>query len=380
MSSERETGKAPELREAAVRLLRIEDFRNYRTAEVELATGFNVVEGANAQGKTNLLEALYLVSTTKMLRGSRDAEGVRDGARNAEVAVTLYGTETTCGMQLERGARKRASLNGLKLPRAADLIGRVPSVCVSLVDMDVVRGEPADRRQFLDLELSQIYPAYLRHLTLYKRALEQRNALLRRHADAPLPGAVFEPWEVQLAEHGSAIRMARIEHVRALEGAAEQFHDRLAPGERLALKYEDRDHGVGRDELIVRFADSRAEDARRGGTSCGPHRDDLDILVNERSARNFGSLGQQRSALLAVKLACCRIDAEMLGAPPLLLLDDILSDLDADRRRHLSELVVHEAGQAVLTCTEASAVGHEILDRARVFRVVAGVVEVARTP
>lgn len=377
VSSGKESGKALAPDRAGVRRLEMRDFRNYVSAEIELAPGFNVVEGANAQGKTNLLEGLYLVSTTKMLRGSRDAEGIRDGATAAEIQLTLRDTDTECAMRLERGARKRASLNGLKLPRAADLIGRVPSVCVSLVDMDVVRGEPADRRQFLDLELSQVFPAYLRHLTLYKRALEQRNALLRRHGESPLPAAVFEPWEEQLVEHGSALRIARVAHVQALEGAAERFHDRLAPGERLALRYEDRDQGIGADDLRERFACSRAEDARRGGTSCGPHRDDVEILVNERSARNFGSLGQQRSALLAVKLACCRIATETLGAPPLLLLDDILSDLDESRRRHLSELVIHEAGQAVLTCTEASAVGHEILDRARVFRVVAGVVESA---
>ncbi|MCW5940632.1 MAG: DNA replication/repair protein RecF [Fimbriimonadaceae bacterium] len=375
MLSERGRGKTVGKDPGGVRRVRLDDFRNYAHVVVDLGAGFNVIEGANAQGKTNLLEALYLVSTTKLLRGSRDAEGIRDGAMIAEVEVTLSSTDTDCAMRLERGARKRASLNGLKLPRAADLIGRVPSVCVSLVDMDVVRGEPADRRQFLDLELSQIYPAYLRHLTLYKRALDQRNALLRRHAETPMPDAVFEPWEEQLAEHGRAIRSARFAHVTALSIPAEGFHRTLAPREVLGLRYEDRDEDEGTDEARIRLARSRSEDARRGGTSSGPHRDDVEVLVNGRSARNFGSLGQQRSALLALKLACCRIANEAIGSPPLLLLDDILSDLDADRRRQLSELVIHQAGQAVLTCTEASAVGHEILDRARVFRVVSGVVE-----
>jgi len=173
-------GKSPERdRSLAVSSVHLDGFRNYENETVLLSKGFNVLAGKNAQGKTNFLEAIYLLSTTRLLRGQRDAEAIRQGHSRAIATVELGESETRLSVALEAGVRKRASINGLSLPRAADLIGRLPCVCVSTLDMAIVRGEPTDRRLFLDLELCALFPAYLRHLTLYKRALEQRNALLR---------------------------------------------------------------------------------------------------------------------------------------------------------------------------------------------------------
>ena len=196
------------LRENAVDTLRLEGFRNYSHLDLRLSPGFNVVSGSNAQGKTNLLESLYLLGTTRLLRGQKDAEAIQDGADRAAVEVELAGSGTRIGMGLERGARKRARINGLALPRAADLIGRLPVVCVSAADMAIVRGEPADRRLFLDLELSALSPAYLHHFALYKRAQEQRGALLRQSRERPIPGDLYEPWEAAMAMHGNSALMA----------------------------------------------------------------------------------------------------------------------------------------------------------------------------
>ena len=362
-------------RENAVESLALSAFRNYPSLDLSLSTGFNVVSGPNAQGKTNLLEALYLVGTTRLLRGQRDAEAIQDGEERSSVEATLAGSGTRLGVALERGARKRARVNGLALPRAADLIGRLPVVCVSAADMAIVRGEPADRRLFLDLELSALSPAYLRHFAGYKRAQEQRGALLRHSRERTVPAETFEPWEAQMAAHGAHLRGAREDYVARLVAPTREVHARMGGGEALDLRYEPRDEAQDEAALVEAFAANRAGEVARGASLVGPHRDDLRIGVEGRDARTFGSQGQQRTAVIALKLATLDVAREERGVPPLLLLDDILSDLDAARRAMLVDVVLDRAAQAVLTCTEASAAGERILERARTFEVRAGSVE-----
>lgn len=353
----------------------LERFRNYAHLEIELSPGFNVMAGPNAQGKTNFLEGLYLLATTRLLRGQKDAEAVLDGEQSAKVSADLLSANTEVSIVLERGIRKRAAINGLGLPRASDLIGRMPAVSVSSVDLAIVRGEPADRRMFLDLELSGLHAAYLRHLTLYKRALEQRNALLRDSRDFMQPASAFEPWEVQIAHHGMGLRHAREMYCASLAPAAKSAHSEMSAGETLKIAYVLRDEADREERLLEALQGSRNVDVARGGTSVGPHRDDLLIEVGGRDARLYGSQGQQRTAVISLKLAAMEHAKEQLGGPPLLLLDDIFSDLDIRRRTLLVERVGALSGQAVLTCTEPESAGKALLNEASVFRVLAGQVE-----
>ena len=359
-------------RSLAVSSVHLDGFRNYENETVHLSSGFNVLAGKNAQGKTNFLEAIYLLSTTRLLRGQRDAEAIRQGHSKAIATVELNETETRLSVVLEAGIRKRALINGLTLPRAADLIGRLPCVCVSTLDMGIVRGEPSDRRLFLDLELSSLSPGYLRHLTHYKRALEQRNALLRDSREWVQPPEMFAPWEDQLAIHGAGMRVAREEFIERLSPKASDAHAEIGAGEHIRLHIEAKDPSNTPEALLNSLAMSRSNDIARGGTSVGPHRDDLAIEVGNRDARMYGSQGQQRTAVISMKLATLGISHEELGIPPLLLLDDILSDLDETRRALLVDAVLEKAGQAVLTCTEASAAGSKILESAKVFEVQSG--------
>ncbi len=359
----------------AVGTVSLEGFRNYAHEVVELGSGFNVLAGRNAQGKTNFLEALYLLSTTRLLRGQRDAEAILEGNLRAQVTAELVGSETRLSILLEAGIRKRASINGLSLPRASDLIGRLPCVCISAHDMELVRGEPADRRLFLDLELSGLSQAYLRHLTLYKRALEQRNALLRDSKEWMQPTEIFEPWEEQMATHGAALRLARQEFISRMCAPAAEIHGQMGEGEQIGLRLENKDPALDAEALLAALSSTRNHDVARGGTGVGPHRDDLRIEVGGKEARLYGSQGQQRTAVISIKLATLQLSHDEFGLPPLLLLDDILSDLDESRRGLLVEVVLEKAGQAVLTCTEAAAAGSKILDPARVFHVESGRVE-----
>jgi len=357
---------------AGVACVELTSFRNYCDLSVDLDPAFNVVAGPNAQGKTNFLESLYLLSTTRLLRGQRDAEAVLDGSSQARVSAELIGGRTQLSIVLEAGTKKRASLNGIKLPRASDLIGRLPCVCISSLDLAIVRDEPSDRRLFLDLELSALYPSYLRQLATYKRALEQRNALLRESREFMPPPVLFESWEEQIASSGASLREARIAYLEELAPIAAERHALMGDGESLSVGYLAKDEARTADELRTGLGTSRHQDVARGGTSVGPHRDDLSIQIDGRDGRLFGSQGQQRTSMIALKLATLELGKMKLGHPPLLLLDDILSDLDEQRRALLVELVLSQGGQTILTCTEAAAAGHGILDQARVFEVHAG--------
>ncbi len=352
--------------------LGLTQFRNYESLHLELSEGFNVFAGPNAQGKTNLLESVHFVSTARLLRGQKDAEAIRFGADSTKVEIELRETGTLLGMSLERGSRKRASLNNLAMPRASDVLGRLPSVCITVEDMAIVRGEPAERRMFLDLELSSLYPAYLRHLSVYKRALEQRNALLRLSRESFVEHFSFEVWEDQLAVHGSAIRELRADYLDQLSPFATENHRWMGQGETLELVPETKDEHLVEEALRSNLAATRGQDVSRGSTTLGPHRDDLRILIQGVEARLFGSQGQQRTSAIAVKLATLEFAHEFRGFPPILLLDDILSDLDEKRRSLLIELVSARARQAILTCTEASAAGPDILRKARCFHISAG--------
>ena len=358
----------------AVGAVSLEAFRNYAHETVCLGSGFNVLAGRNAQGKTNFLEALYLLSTTRLLRGQRDAEAILQGRQRALVTAELLGSETRLSIVLEAGIRKRAAINGLSMPRASDLIGRLPCVCITAHDMELVRGEPADRRLFLDLELSALSPAYLRHLTMYKRALEQRNALLRDSKEWMQPKETFEPWEEQMATHGAALRIAREDYISRLRPPTTEIHAQMGSGEHVDMTIELKDPAMDADSLLVALGSTRSHDVARGGTGVGPHRDDLRIDVGGKEARLYGSQGQQRTAVISMKLGSLQISRDEFGVPPLLLLDDILSDLDESRRALLVDVVLERAGQAVLTCTEAAAAGAKILERAKVFHVESGAV------
>lgn len=346
----------------------LEGFRNFSSCEFVPTPGFNIICGQNAQGKTNLLESLMLVATGRMLRPGRDVQAIQHGREVARLKATMSGSGTTIGVELRRGIRKKAFLNEASLPRPSDLLGRLPVVSFTANDLDIVRGDPSHRRHFLDSELAQMYPAYLRALTVYKRSLEQRNALLKASQTTHVPDEVFDPWEEKLAIHGNEIRSYRRQWVEELAPKVAEAHRDLGSGEVLNLAYEQKETS----DLLDGLASSRAIDSRRGTTSCGPHRDDLAILVASTDARHFGSQGQQRTAVIALKLAVFESVSQVLGVPPVLLLDDVFSDLDQSRRERLVHRAIELGGQVFLTCTEPEQAGVELVGRSKVVRVVSG--------
>ena len=354
--------------------LKVDSFRNIDFVEIDPHPGCNIIYGANGQGKTNLLESIHLVSTGRLLRATKDALAIREGQSHATVHAEISPSGTTIRVELKAGVRKMVRLNGASLPRASDVLGRLPSVSFSALDLLIARGEPSNRRHFMDTELAQLYPAYLQHLTVYRKTLAQRNALLRAAQESLPSDELFATYEAILAEHGVEIRAIRRRWTERLRQAAPAAHAQLSAGESLEIRYAPKDDAENADDLLSKLESARSADIQRGFTTCGPHRDDLDVLVEGRLARHFASQGQQRTAVIAIMLATLQSAIDITGAPPILLLDDVFSDLDESRRSSLVAKALDEGGQVFLTCTEPEQAGTELIKRSKLFEVRSGAV------
>jgi DNA replication and repair protein RecF len=331
----------------------LRDFRNYERGEVELGPGLNVVVGANGAGKTNLLEAVYFGLTARSCRTSNEREMVRLGTRVARVELEVAAEDGAHVLEvgLEPGQEKRIRVDGAALRPGGD--PPRPLVSVFLPDrLELVKGPPAGRRAHLDRVVAALWPARADTRAAYSRALAQRNALIGRvRAGAAQPG-LLDAWDAELARHGAQLMADR---ASASELIAPRFSARaseLGLPEPAELRYAPRCSGADAETIRAELAERRQSDLDRGFTTHGPHRDDLALRHGDRPLRTLGSQGQQRVALLALLFAERDVLAER-GTPPLMLLDDVMSELDSARRERLAALVRAE-GQALVTTTDAS--------------------------
>ncbi|MFN7172343.1 MAG: DNA replication/repair protein RecF [Fimbriimonadaceae bacterium] len=333
--------------------LSLESFRNFEHQQVSLDPGLNVVVGRNAQGKTNLLEAVYFLSHAKLLRGSGDADGIEHGASTATVSSVLEPHSEQMKIVLVRGSRKQVFFNENKVTKKSEWRERIPCVIVWAEDMLLVKGDAGNRRSFLDDLLGQISASYRLEAESYEKALRQRNALLKKlDPKGSWDPNEFSVWESMLASSGTKIRFMRESIVEQLESAAIEGTRVLSSGERLGLRPVQKDQSQTEDELALLLENTREQDFYRGFTGVGPHRDDLEIMLEDQPARHYGSQGQQRTIVLSMKFASMKVLADTLRRKVLLLLDDMLSDLDSKRREQLVTLLDEHSGQAILTCTE----------------------------
>jgi DNA replication and repair protein RecF len=363
-----------------LRRLWLRTFRNYALAEVTLAEGVTVFVGPNGQGKSNLLEAVYMVATGRSHRTAHEAEVIQRGEAAARVraAISRRGRdeELEITIALEAGrAGTQMRLNGAPSVRGA-VLGRLPVVLAAPWDLELVRGGGDGRRRLLDAALSQLSPAYFFALHRYHRVVTQRNAVLRGRPGA---AAGLEPWDAQLVALGTRIAAHRAAHVERLCAPAAAWFERLGGAGALEARYRpswagETDEGLAaaaRAQLALR----RADELRRGVTLTGPHRDDLDLALDGVPLRAAGSQGQWRTAMLALRLAERDVMAADLGARPVLLLDDALAELDPVRQRRALE--VNGEGQVLATATSLPALANPV----QVMNVHAGTVtEAAWSP
>ena len=341
-----------------IQSLRLQNFRNYADEEFTFGDGLNVLYGKNAQGKTNCAEAVFYLCTGVSPRTSHDRQLIRRGEQRALISArgqTRFGSVTIEAEIFESGREIR--VNGARIARNADLLGNINGVFFSPGELRMIQDGPEERRRFLNVSISQMYRSYYTALIRYNKILEQRNALLKER-DVSLVFETLPVWDAQLCRYAAEIVERRAEYVSLLSPIAAEKHARLTDGaEHLEIR-SDKHYGTTREEIEKRlaeeFANNYEKDVKLGFTTVGPHRDDLKIYIGGAEARVYGSQGQTRTAALSLKLAETEIFSKLSGESPVLILDDVMSELDLPRRRKLLGEI--EGIQTVLTCTHTEKV------------------------
>lgn len=345
-----------------VRSIKLRNYRNYNELNLELSPSINIFLGANAQGKTNIVEAVCYASLGRSHRTHADADLIRWQADAASIELTFErrGVANKLAFAFSRSKRRRMLLNGQTIP-LKELVGNLNTVLFSPEDLFLIKGAPAGRRRFLDSEISQASPAYYHELLQYNRILSQRNTLLKRIREHRADATMLDLWDVQLAASAEKITQKRQEAVRKLNMLANLMQRRISGDqENLAVTYEIA--GLEQEHMTKPLASwynemlekCRGTDILRGSTSIGPHHDDMVLFVNGINLRTFGSQGQQRTGVLSLKLAELEFLRSETGEYPILLLDDVMSELDALRRRQLLDFIRRERIQTLITATDAA--------------------------
>lgn len=380
-----------------IKSLELENFRNYDSLSMSFDSGTNILYGDNAQGKTNILEAIYLSATTKSHKGSKDKDIVNFNADEAHIRtyVVKDGLENRVDMHLRKSKSKGIAINGQKIKKAADLLGLLNVVFFSPEDLSIIKNGPAERRRFVDMELCQLDNVYLYNLNNYNKIVNQRNKLLKELYFNPSLKDTLSVWDDQLVNYGIKIIERRIEFVKQLNEIIFDIHKRLSGGkEELNVVYEPDVTVVDYEKQLII---NRDRDIKLKQTTIGPHRDDFcfmvkkvvnneshdidnesEIVKNENSGNNvfydnvidirkFGSQGQQRTAALSLKLSEIELVKKITNDTPLLLLDDVLSELDSNRQNYLLNSISDI--QTIITCTGLEEFVNNRFEINRVFRV-----------
>lgn len=366
-----------------IKELELTNFRNYEKLHLTFDEAVNVIIGENAQGKTNLLEAIYLLAFTKSHRTANDRELIKWEEDFAKIRAVLHKKNQNVPLELifhKNG--KKAKLNHIEQKKLSEFIGALNVVMFAPEDLSLVKGAPQIRRRFIDMELGQIEPLYLFHLSEYQKIVKQRNTYLKqlqkeRNPDTTLLDILTE----QLIGHASVILQRRFNFLKKLRKWAVPIHKKISRQlEELSISYVPTIEVLeeAAEETIIktfreRFEQIKENEIERGTTLIGPHRDDLQFFINGKDVKQYGSQGQQRTTTLSLKLAEIDLIYEQIGEYPVLLLDDVLSELDDFRQSHLLSAIQGKV-QTFVTTTSVDGIDHETLKRATMYNVVGGTV------
>lgn len=355
--------------------IKIENFRNIGFMGIFPHKEINVIYGQNGQGKTNLLEAIWLFTGCKSFRTSKDRELVCFESENAEISTSFQTSlrENTASIFIDK--KRTASLNGVKLSSPRELIGKYYSVVFSPVHLSLIKDGPLNRRKFLDTAISQIDSVYAKKLTYFNHLIGQKNALLKNAAENPSLLDTLDIWDEKIALEGAEVIVERINYIKMLQNKASLIYGGIS-GETEELKikylsnvpYESEEKQDIAEIYFKNMQKHRPNDLYLKNTSSGPHRDDIEILINGISARKFGSQGQQRSASLSLKLGEAEIIKDLKGEHPIILLDDVMSELDHVRQNYILNKMSEK--QVFITCCEKETVSH--LNAGKVFKIEKG--------
>ena len=356
-----------------IKSIELQNFRNYEDLNISFDEGTIIFYGDNAQGKTNILEAAYLSGTTKSHKCSKDKEMIRFGEQESHIrtVVVKKDKEYQIDMHLKNNRSKGIAINKVPIKKASELFGILNMVFFSPEDLNIIKNGPAERRRFLDSELCQLDKIYLSDLTTYNKILNQRNKLLKDMVYRPDLKDTLPVWDMQLVETGRKIIRRRKQFVDELNEIVHDIHYRIS-GEKedLLLQYEPSIEDIFFEDELSRV---KERDMRQCMTSVGPHRDDLLFSIGEVDIRKFGSQGQQRTSALSLKLSEIELVKRSIHDTPVLLLDDVLSELDSNRQNYLLNSI-HDT-QTLITCTGLDEFVKNRFHINKIFKVVQGTVE-----
>jgi len=355
-----------------VKSLKLCDFRNYTELDIKFSKGVNILYGDNAQGKTNILEAIYLGGTTKSHKGSKDREIIMMDKPEAHIRLLIDrdGFTHKIDMHLKRSKSKGIAIDGIPIKKSSELIGLAHMVFFSPEDLSIIKNGPGERRRFIDMELCQLDKLYLHNLTNYNKALNQRNHLLKQISlnDNLLDTLCI--WDIKLVEFGKKIVESRKAFIDQLNTIIFDIHKRLSGNkEELFIKYVPN---VIADSFEKKLEESRTKDIYTKNTGVGPHRDDIQFLIKGADLRKYGSQGQQRTSALSLKLAEIEMVKRVVGEKPVLLLDDVLSELDRNRQNYLLDSI--KDIQTIVTCTGLEEFVNNRMVMDQVYEVINGTV------
>lgn len=353
-----------------IKSIELKNFRNYEELNISFDDGTNILYGDNAQGKTNILESAYMSGTTKSHKGSKDKEMIRFGEAESHIRtiVVRQGKEYQIDMHLKQNRSKGIAINRVPIKRASELFGILNIVFFSPEDLNIIKNGPAERRRFLDSELCQLDKIYLADLTNYNKILGQRNKLLKDMVYRPDLSDTLPVWDMQLVETGKRIIRRRMQFIEELGGIVHDIHYRISgEKEELDLSYEPNIEDIFFEDELSR---AREKDRKLCQTTVGPHRDDLSFSIGGVDIRKFGSQGQQRTSALSLKLSEIELVKRSIHDAPVLLLDDVLSELDSNRQNYLLNNIYDT--QTIITCTGLDEFVRNRFHINKVFEVVSG--------
>lgn len=352
--------------------LQMMNYRNYEVLDIELCKNVNVFMGNNAQGKTNILEAIYYCAFAKSHRTSRDKELItwdKDIAY-VSVSVTKKRLDKKIEINILKDGKKAIKINKIKISKIGELFGVFNVVMFSPEDLKIIKDSPGIRRRFIDMELCQLNSNYYYNLVQYNKVLNERNVILK---NKNLSDDIIDIYDTQLSEFGNNIIRARLSYINELNKYGDEIHkDITSKKEEILFRYEStiKDLTNLKESFYNQLVKNRQRDRERGLTSVGPHRDDFTVLINNVDVKSYGSQGQQRTAILTIKFASLKIIKEVTGEYPVLLLDDVLSELDFSRKRYILSAIGEI--QTVITCTGIEDLSSYLDEKSKVFKVKDG--------
>ena len=332
-----------------IKKIKIKNFRNYESEEINLEKNINIFYGQNAQGKTNIIESIFLCSLGKSFRTKKDKEMIKLNEQNAVVEVEYEKSDRDGKIKIEIGNKKNIYLNGIKIKKLSELLGNLNIVIFTPDDINILKGGPQNRRRFLDIMISQLRPNYMHILNLYIKTMEQRNNYLKQIKTEKKDENLLEIWDEKLAEYAIKIYEYRKEFIEKIIKKLDIIHKNITNGEeQIELEYVTECDS--KEKYLKLLKERRKLDIIKGFTTKGVHRDDFMIYINKKDIKIFGSQGQNRTAMLSLKLAELQVIYDEIGEYPILLLDDFMSELDKTRRKNFLENI--EGTQVIITGTE----------------------------